>query len=269
MAEVPNSEEEEEGPRFPPPSQEQVAYRALCLHALVTRIEFQLLARMWLDPQLRPSCSQADGLRARDHALAEWLRREQLTQHQSTRERELFSHALGEWGERTVIDVSWRKESLTVLLWALSLATSLPPYDTQVAEDLHMEKVGWLKPASEFCALVRLRDRATISRARDVAELWHWRSRTTWLQQHGHTPPDSPKELDSFEKIVRVTAEQAYRNGDILRPIKHDFPAFGKPYARLTEQEYSVCTSIAMERHYALNWLCGYAEDWGNVPTDT
>jgi hypothetical protein len=28
-------------------------------------------------------------------------------------------------------------------------------------------------------------------------------------------------------------------------------------------------TAAAVERHYALNWLCGYASDWDSVPTDT
>jgi hypothetical protein len=28
-------------------------------------------------------------------------------------------------------------------------------------------------------------------------------------------------------------------------------------------------TAAAVERHYVLNWLCGYASDWDSVPTDT
>ena len=28
-------------------------------------------------------------------------------------------------------------------------------------------------------------------------------------------------------------------------------------------------TAAVVERHYALNWLCGYASDWDSVPTDT
>ena len=27
--------------------------------------------------------------------------------------------------------------------------------------------------------------------------------------------------------------------------------------------------AAVVERHYALNWLCGYASDWDSVPTDT
>ena len=48
-----------------------------------------------------------------------------------------------------------------------------------------------------------------------------------------------------------------------------DFPAFGKAYRNLSEDEYEQATSIAMERHLALNWLCGYDSDWDETPTDT
>jgi hypothetical protein len=51
--------------------------------------------------------------------------------------------------------------------------------------------------------------------------------------------------------------------------IDGDFPAFGKAYSALTEREFVHCAWIAVGRHRALNWLCGYAENWDEVPTDT
>ncbi len=48
-----------------------------------------------------------------------------------------------------------------------------------------------------------------------------------------------------------------------------DFPAFGKPYALISDEEWQIATSIAQERHAAFNWLCGYSDDWDQVPTDT
>jgi hypothetical protein len=42
--------------------------------------------------------------------------------------------------------------------------------------------------------------------------------------------------------------------GDIPTPIGDDFPAFGKAYRDLTNEEYSQATSIAVEGHGAL-WL--------------
>ena len=42
-------------------------------------------------------------------------------------------------------------------------------------------------------------------------------------------------------------------------------------YRDLTDEEWSSIRSIAFERHFALNWLCGYAPDnrWDETPTDT
>lgn len=263
-------DDEAEGPGFPPPSQEQVAYRALCLSGLAIRAGFEHLTHMWVASARDLSHPDFEGMHQREEALNVWLEREHLIEHQTERERLLFGQGLGDWGDQAVLDGTWRKESLGVLLWALSIAPALPTYDTEFSEQVHLEYVGWLKPAQEFLSRGVLRPFDEISHARDVAELWHWRSRTTALQRSGERPPnDYPKELNTYEKIIRVTAEHAFGSEDIPRPIKHDFPAFGKPYARLTEEEYSICTSIAMERHYALNWLCGYAEDWDNVPTDT
>jgi hypothetical protein len=35
------------------------------------------------------------------------------------------------------------------------------------------------------------------------------------------------------------------------------------------DSEWSEMTSIARERQYGLNWMCGYSSDWDDVPTDT
>jgi hypothetical protein len=71
--------------------------------------------------------------------------------------------------------------------------------------------------------------------------------------------------------MLKMTSSKAAEAGDFEAPIDGDFPAFGKPYRDLTEAEFSVAMSIALERHRALNWLCGYAP--GNrgreTPTDT
>ena len=53
--------------------------------------------------------------------------------------------------------------------------------------------------------------------------------------------------------------------------IDNDFPAMGKAYRELDGREWSEVRSITMERHYALNWLCGLAPNnqWDATPTDT
>jgi hypothetical protein len=53
--------------------------------------------------------------------------------------------------------------------------------------------------------------------------------------------------------------------------IDEDFAVHGKAYRDLSPEEWSEVRSITLERHFALNWLCGYAPNnrWDETPTDT
>jgi hypothetical protein len=257
----PEEGEEKERPRFPPPTREQVGKRALCLHALVIRSRFEYLFRLFPDQ----GAPELQGLPPRVQTLIDWMANQRLSPHLSAAEQAVFAKPLGKWEPQEVLDGSWRKESLGILLWALNQIDTLPPYDQEFPDDVHLEYLGWLRPISEFTSRVRLRPSQEIGAARDISGLWHWRSRTTQLQRER---VKLPKAYD-VKMIIRMAAEKAYEQAAIPRPVGGDFPAFGKAYARLREQEYSLATSIAVERHFALNWLCGYSEDWDQTPTDT
>jgi hypothetical protein len=165
-------------------------------------------------------------------------------------------------------DALWAAESAGVLMWALGLIASMAPYDAQF--DLALLKLFPQEGAPSLVDSTALRPQADISRARAVAELWHWRARTTQLQkEHGGS---YRVEADAtLDDIVRAAAHAAYAKGDIPSPIGDDFPAHTKAYRDLTDGEWSQIMSIAVERHKALNWLCGYAPGnlWDATPTDT
>jgi len=165
-------------------------------------------------------------------------------------------------------DAIWRLEAFQVLLWALGLLENLPGYDTEANEEL-------LKgfPPGEFGAYIRqarLRPAAEIDEQRDMAELWHWRSRTRWLIET-ETPIDGALGFESYDKIVRSVAAAARDTGDIGVVTDEDFTAFGLAYRDLSDEQWSTVRSITAERHFALNWLCGYAPGhrWDDTPTDT
>jgi hypothetical protein len=77
--------------------------------------------------------------------------------------------------------------------------------------------------------------------------------------------------IHTYADVVRVTAETAAKEGDIAASIGEDFPVCGKPYRDLNPDEWSRVRSISVERHFTLNWLCGYAvgNDWDRSPTHT
>ncbi|MHB8793049.1 MAG: DUF4272 domain-containing protein [Thermoleophilia bacterium] len=240
------------------PDENETARRALCLGALVMRGKFESIA-----------ASGSPHMATMHEELATqlniWLADEGLISSQSTLEKPLVSKALGSWSRQENIDVPWRANSLGVILWALSQFEELPPWDTQLTPQETIKPLNLFAPTKTFLGMVSLRPDAEVEKARDLAELWHWRARTRRLQEDGIEPEDG----SDLMEIVRSAAAAAHKNGDIPEPVNGDFPAFGKAFAELSQDEYNVATSIAVERHYALNWLCGYSRDWDCVPTDT
>jgi len=175
--------------------------------------------------------------------------------------------------ERQQIDAYWRKESAVALMWALGLLPELPAYDTVATAEILKQIPS--RDGAAFVKSARLREQAELERARGTAELWHWRSRTRQLIERGDAFPADAKMhasgFRSYDDIVRFTARKAAQEGTIPPCIAEDFPASGKAYRDLTDEEWSQTQSITTERHYALNWLCGCAPDnkWDETPTGT
>jgi hypothetical protein len=214
------------------------------------------------------SVSERDRLRKE---MVDWASASGVLNSASRIEREyFFKTQVGSLDPQALLDAAWRLESLGVLSWSIGLRELLP-YDVQFpAADLGpLFPFGGPPPAVKaMLSSVRLRSKEEIDKQRDIAELWNWRSRTTRLINGEATlPPEFSRE--DLTGIVGRAAASAHESGDIPVVIGEDFPAFGKPYRDLTDDEYSIATSIAMERHYALNWLCGYERDWDKVPTGT
>jgi hypothetical protein len=164
---------------------------------------------------------------------------------------------------------SWRIESVQVLMWALSLLDALPSLDIPANHGL-LKQIPLQK---SYVRSAKLRPRDEITQARDEIELWHWRSRTRQLTEEGDAfglkPPEN--EAKKLDGIVRATTGFALEDGSLTEAINEDFAINGKSYRDLTEQEWQRVRSTTYERHFALNWLCGYAprNRWDQTPTDT
>lgn len=183
-------------------------------------------------------------------------------------EQEFISAGILETTMRQRINASWLAESIMCLLWALGCREQIPAYDRQY--DLRSDKNSGADRLRDTTQRAVLRPHTEIEQQRDWAELWHWRCRTHRLLAAGQIPSVLPDGTPMAE-IIRMTAEKAAEEGVFTQPIDGDFPAFGKAFREVSEDELSHLTSIAMERHKALNWLCGYApgNQWSETPTDT
>jgi len=166
------------------------------------------------------------------------------------------------------LNAMWRLESVVILMWVLGMVEEFPPFDSQTNPEI-MKQIPYEDPGL-FISRAKLGSDADIERKRALAELWHWRSRTRQLIEMGKQPPSNTG-FTSFDQIVQAVATEALKQGDLSQVIDNDFVAKGKPYRILTTQEWSEVRSITMERHHALNWLCGYApgNKWDKTPTET
>jgi hypothetical protein len=166
------------------------------------------------------------------------------------------------------LNAMWCLESAVVLMWALGLINDFPAFDNQ--SDPEILKQIPHEGIRKFIDGSKLLIDGEIERKQSLAELWHWRSRTRQLIEEKRTLPQKLG-FSSFDQIIQRVANETYKQGDLSQIINNDFLAKDKPYRDLTDEEWSEVRSITMERHHALNWICGYAQGnkWDKTPTDT
>jgi len=188
------------------------------------------------------------------------------------RERELSEATLITMTEEQQIEQSWAVEGMVVLAWALGFVDDLPAWDTQT-DPSFLDEVPNPVALARVRAAAKLRPSDEIEAAAATSQLWHWRSRTRELIEGGFALPDELKKpgIGSLDDVVRLTAAHAFAEGTIEEAIDGDFPARGKAYRALDDDEWHEVRSIAIERHRALCWLLGLApaNNWDETPTET
>ena len=254
------------------PAAQDAARRLLILRWLVTYCQATPFGRALHSHPDVNAAAKADLHAIMGGMFSERLRSDNLWDFVSVSEKKFFETPVQNLTERELINVSWRSEAIHVLLWALGVIPQMLPYDkparTEALAKLPAE-------GKEFISSAKLHEEKEIDHAREIAELWHWRSRTRQLQEAAR--PFEANEamkkagLNSYEDIIRITATTAAKGGDIPTCIADDFPVAGKAYRDLTAEEWSQVSSVSVERHFTLNWLCGHApgNDWDRTPTDT
>jgi len=174
--------------------------------------------------------------------------------------------------EYSRVAAGWRAEGMAMLRWALGDFTEWPSLEKVFGPEI----VGDLPSGREALDTgPDLRSEEEINKKRDLIELWHWRVTTRRCIEEGYSFnfPEEMKQkgFGSFDDVVRFIAKEALKTGQLPEIRDEDFVYLGKPFRDLPEDEYNQAASIIMERHYALNWLCGYAPGnrWDETPTDT
>lgn len=196
-----------------------------------------------------------------------------LWNYVSKTEQIFLSSSGAQMDTKSHMDSNWRMEAAIILMWALKLVDEFPDLNEQTnpeqLQKVEIKKLGFLYNG------LSLRPHSEISKMRDIIETWHWRVNTRRLIEDNYKfePDENMKNagIYSLDDIVKKTANLAYKNGDIKEIIDEDFVFKGISFRALNKDDFSEITSIIIERHYSLNWLCGYApnNDWDKTPTDT
>jgi hypothetical protein len=238
-------------------TQEEVAWRALALVALTYRVSMDSLARP--DPHRKSRWNEILT------QVRHWVSEQGIEPHLSPSEREALAQPLGQIDDDTLFDLSWRLQALVAVLWALNAVEPMPSYGESYPADALQPLLPFGRPVDEFLATVQLRAEEDLVAERHRAEFWNWRARADLLRRRGTKPPAG----ETYQTTIARAAESAREDGIITEVREGDVVCQGLPYHALSQEAYADAASTAQERHFALNWICGFAEDWDNTPTDT
>ena len=236
---------------------EPVAYRALALTALLTRTQ--------LEHGVKVDRSRMPGWRRIQDETTAWMQKEGIDAALSDAERELLARPLGDWSDDNIFECVWRSEALVALLWALGKLPDMPPYGRRVDEALLNPQIPALKPAAPWLESSALRADDDLRAARQTAEFWLWRGRTELMRRRGTETPAG----ETYEESIGRAVELAQQQGAIQETIGADVAVDGVAFSKLEDADFANAYSVALERLYAMNWVCGYAEDWDATPTET
>lgn len=140
----------------------------------------------------------------------------------------------------------------STVAWALGVvpADRLPVPDDGDAEERLLE---WApSPWSELDRIARKlqpRSEEQIASERERWEVWFWRA----------------MDADDEAAIADVAAELA--ESGLIPTISNDLATdAAEPFGSLTPDEQETIAWLAEHRLRALNWVCGFGDDWASVP---
>ena len=240
--------EEGDEPEVQPPTPHRVARRALALAAVAGRALLE---------QEDPSDAGVEEVR---QSINAWVDAVGLRDELEPDEEALLRQELGEPEEQAAIDGCWRLEGLSVLAWALG-TFELPRHDQTIEPPALLRSVHFLDaPAAKAMivdATLRPRDELGAMAAKLLAV--HWRLRQ-FRVDGGQPIADWPSHAKNAWFPLNL-ADVPLKGGDL---------AIGDAaIADADDGLLQLASSIAQERHQAINWLAGDSEVYSETDTPT
>jgi hypothetical protein len=108
-----------------------------------------------------------------------------------------------------------------------------------------------------------LRPESEIARMRELHEVWNWR-----LEVELERRSSKGQDLAELDQLIRTVTQDAITAG-LLSPVKSGgFTLDGVPVTAMPPDKIAEHHLLTQQRLIALNWICGFGDDWDNVPID-
>jgi hypothetical protein len=242
-----DEEDEEDEPKMEPPTPQRIARRALALAAVAGRALLEQEDRS--DP----------GVEETRQRINQWVDTVGIRDELEPDEEKLLRQGLGKPAQQAAIDGCWRLEGLGVLAWALG-KFDVPRHDQTVEPPALLKAIHILDaPAAKGMIAdphVRSIDELKAMAERILAV--HWRLRQFRLD--GKAIEDWASKAKNAWFPLNV-AGLPMVNGDLALG---DVAIIDAP-----EELFDLASSIAQERHQAINWLAGESEVYSETDTST
>lgn len=215
------------------PTAERVARRAVALCALTMRAMLEQDAK---DPEALETYQD----------MLHWLKKSNIDDELEPDEWKVIQRPLGKLDPRSHVNSTWRLEGLCMLAWALG-KFEIPPPD-QLVEVHHLwRSLGLLddEVTRQLLDNPTLRSSEELDEMRKIHLALHWRLRNFKLD---------PEAMDFEEFAAKCWFGPLSIDG--VKLVEGDLSLFEKRIDEATEDELSLASSIAVERHMAINWLC-------------
>lgn len=231
----------------PPPSAQRVARRACVLAAVCGR------ALLEQEDKADP------GVEETRKRLLQWVDNIRVRAEFEAVELNILEAPLGTPPPQVTANATWRLEGLGVLAWALN-RYELRPHDELVNPPDLLKSLAILNAdaAKALIAAPNLRSQDELKTLQERLFAVHWRI-TDFRLKH--------KSID-FASVAK-TAWFGPLDVSNLPMIDNDLAINGKAIAQADERSVGITTSAAMERHLAINWLCGGSEIYSRTDVST
>lgn len=178
-------------------------------------------------------------------------------------ERAFVTAPLGSIGERDALEASWQVEALAALAAASIPRHAMPEPWKQVDPGPLLAAIPepW-DDLNAFVASLALFDEESIAFERERAELWLWRTAID-----DDVRMSSGRDRDELLTILRDAVQEA-ADAKLIETAGRDFRVGKARFAEVDPETKAVIAEIARQRLHALNWLCGFGQDWDTVPLD-